>query len=215
MNIIKFLKVSLMKAMQFIIWLVFNRIVRKAIAYVKTILNIFYSYYIGAEFTHIEDGYTFEYPFLLKGGKYIKIGKCFSTRARFRLEAWDSYLNYTYTPQITIGDNVIFNFDCHIGAINRIDIGNNVLIGSRVLITDHNHGQVSEDELEMPPSFKKLYSKGPVVIEDNVWIGEGVAILPGVRIGRNAVIGANSVVSSDVPENCVAGGIPAKVIKQL
>ena len=58
-------------------------------------------------------------------------------------------------------------------------------------------------------------SKGPVIIEDNVWIGEGVVILPNVRIGKSAIIGANSVVNADVPANAVIGGIPAKIIRQL
>ena len=60
-----------------------------------------------------------------------------------------------------------------------------------------------------------MYTAGPVIIEDGVWIGDKVTILPNVRIGKNAVIGANSVVTKDIPENCVAGGIPAKIIKTI
>ena len=58
-------------------------------------------------------------------------------------------------------------------------------------------------------------SKGPVVIENDVWIGEGVCVMPGVRIGRGAVIGANAVVTQDVPANSVVGGVPAKLIRSL
>jgi len=67
--------------------------------------------------------------------------------------------------------------------------------------------------LSIPPKNRTLYSSGPVIIEDCVWIGDKVTILPNVRIGKNTIIGANSVVVKDIPGNCVAGGIPAKVIK--
>jgi acetyltransferase-like isoleucine patch superfamily enzyme len=69
--------------------------------------------------------------------------------------------------------------------------------------------------LSIPPSERKLISKGPVIIGDNVWVGEGVAILPNVTIGRNCIIGTNSVVTKSIPENSVAAGIPAKVIKKI
>lgn len=195
--------------------LIFNPVSSYIIQKFKNFCSFSYGYYIGREFKHIKSGYVFEYPFILKGGEYIKIGENFSTRARFRIEAWDHYHGINYNPTIQIGNNVIVNFDCHIGAINKIEIGDNVLIGSRVLITDHNHGNISKAELLIPPYLRPLYSKGPVIIEDNVWIGEGVAILPGIRIGKNSIIGANAVVNFDVPENCVVGGVPARVIKQF
>ena len=61
--------------------------------------------------------------------------------------------------------------------------------------------------------MRPMYSKGPVVIEDNVWIGEMVCILPNVRIGKGSIIGANAVVTKDVPANALVGGNPARVIK--
>jgi len=103
----------------------------------------------------------------------------------------------------------------HIGCTNKIVIGDNVLIASRVYITDHSHGEVTIDALNIPPNFRPIISKGPVIIEDNVWIGEGVCILSGVTIGKNAIIGANSVVTKNVSPNSVVGGVPARVIKQL
>jgi lipopolysaccharide O-acetyltransferase len=105
----------------------------------------------------------------------------------------------------------------HIGAIDCVRIGNDVLIASCVFIADHNHGGFEgEDPADSPdvaPSDRPLKSR-PVVIGDKVWIGEGVCILPGVTIGRGSVIGAGAVVTRDVPAECVAVGNPARVVKR-
>jgi acetyltransferase-like isoleucine patch superfamily enzyme len=116
---------------------------------------------------------------------------------------------------IRIGNNVVFNTDVHIGCINSITIGDNCLFGSRIYITDHDHGGTTIQDLELPPIKRELKSKGPVVIEENVYCGEGVVILSGVRIGKNAILGSNSVITSDVPENTVVAGIPARIIKNI
>jgi acetyltransferase-like isoleucine patch superfamily enzyme len=81
--------------------------------------------------------------------------------------------------------------------------------------TDHFHGEISLKALSLAPALRQLYSKGPVIIEDNVWIGEGAVIMPNVRIGKNAIVGANAVVTKDVPADCVVGGVPARVIRYL
>lgn len=146
----------------------------------------------------------------------ISIGNWFCSCRRLRIEAFDHVKEYSDTKvKIEIGDGVSINWDVHIGAINKVKIGNGVLIGSRVLITDHQHGEITGEALSLPPEQRKLWSKGPVIIGDNVWIGESVSIMPGVTIGKNSIIGANSVVTKDIPANCVAAGIPAKVIKIL
>ncbi|KAA2221202.1 DapH/DapD/GlmU-related protein [Chryseobacterium sediminis] len=152
---------------------------------------------------------------LIKNPKYISIGKNFSSLFHLRLEAWDYFQGENFTPEIVIGDDVICNSDVHIGAINKIIIGNNVLMASRIYISDHSHGNISIDDLKDVPGMRPLYSKGPVIIEDNVWIGEGVCILPGITIGENCIIGANSVVNKSFPKNSVIAGIPARLIKTL
>lgn len=147
--------------------------------------------------------------------KYITIGKNFVSLYNLRLEAYDSFRGESFNPEIIIGDNVIFNSDVHIGAINKIIIGNNVLMASRIYISDHTHGNVSAEDLKNTPAMRPLHSKGPVIIEDNVWIGEGVCILPGVTIGENCIVGANSIVNKSFPKNSVIAGIPARLIKTL
>lgn len=153
-----------------------------------------------------------ERPFYIIGHKYITYGSFYS-HAGLRLECWDKYNNTHFTPSIIIGENVCSNYRCHIGAIDKIQIGNNVLIGSNVLITDHSHGYNNSCDIDIAPAQRDLYSKGPVIIEDNVWIGENVCILPNVIIGHNSIVGANSVVTKNVAPYSVVAGNPAKVIK--
>lgn len=155
-----------------------------------------------------------ELPFYISGHKNIKIGSLYSL-AGLRMECLDYFAGEVYKPSIIIGENVIMNFRCHIGAINKIVIGNNVLIGSNVLITDHSHGYNDISDIIEIPIKRKLYSKGPVVIDDNVWIGENASILPNVHIGKNSIIGANSVVVKDIPPFSIAAGNPARVIKNI
>lgn len=175
-----------------------------------------YSYTISLRLNKKSSNIYVEYPIYLRGESNITVGSNFTTHKRLRLETYSSFQGVDFSPTISIGNNVCINYDCHIGAINKIVIGNNVLIASRVFITDHFHGQVQTlEEMNIPPSQRPLYSKGPVIIGDNVWIGENVSILPNVRIGSGAVIGANSVVSKDIPDYAIACGVPAKIIKQL
>ena len=161
-----------------------------------------------------EDLYIFT-PISLIGSECINIGRSFHARSGLILHAWTNFQGEKYNPKIVIGDNVSLGFDCHIGAINYIEIGNNVLMGSKIYITDHYHGKFSPEEKENPPAKRKLYSKGSVIIGDNVWIGDNVSIMPGVTIGKGAVIGANAVVTKDVEKYQIAAGVPAKIIKQL
>ena len=164
--------------------------------------------YCGAKFRAVPACY-------LRGEKYISVGNEVTFARGTRIEAWDKYNGHKFSPKIILGNRVIFNPNCHIGAINKIVIEDNVLMGANVLITDHMHGRICKEELKFPPIRRNLYSKGSVHIGKNVWVGENVAILPGVTIGKNAVIGANAVVTKDIPENAVVAGNPAKIIKVL
>lgn len=176
---------------------------------------ILYSAWISKEFKSFGKGSIIHSFSCLIGGKYIDIGSDCSLGKNTVLTAWDSYGSDIFTPQITIGNNVSIGDDSHITAINRIEIGNNVLTGKKVTITDNSHGKSTYEMLLFSPVIRQLYSEGPVIIEDGVWIGDKVTILPNVRIGKNVIIGANAVVTKDIPANCVAGGIPAKIIKKI
>ena len=123
-----------------------------------------------------------------------------------------SWGGQTFNPLLIIEDKVCVNKNVHIGCINHISIGEGTLIGSNVLITDHSHG---DNEYCLPPSNRPLYSKGAVVIGKNVWIGENVCILPDVIIGDNCIIGAGSIVTKSIPENSIAVGNPAQVVKKF
>lgn len=156
------------------------------------------------------------YPrFSIRGGKKIKIGNNFLAMNNCRIEAWEQYENDKFNPEIVIGDNVSLNEGCHISSINAVYIGDNVLLGSRVLISDNAHGKCSKEEIGIPPTKRPLYSKGSVIVEKNVWVGDGVVILAGVKIGEGSIIGANAVVTKSVPSNSIVAGVPAKVIREI
>lgn len=150
-------------------------------------------------------------PFYFRGKQFMKIGNGFTSGVGLRL---DCFLQKK-TVCLEIGTNVQVNDYVHIACIENIYIGDNVLIGSKVFISDHNHGIYDGDNQSNPeeiPEKRFLYS-APVRIEKNSWIGENVSILPGVTIGFGAIIGANSVVTSNIPSKSIAVGAPAKVVK--
>lgn len=155
-----------------------------------------------------------EFPFVMRGGGYIELGDNVNIKRNLQIEAIDSHNGEKFKPRIKIGNGVSINYNVHIGACNEVIIQDRALIASRVFITDHYHGKTSRETLCIPPSDRILFSKGSVIIEEEAWIGEGVAIMPGVTIGRNAIVGANSVVTHDVPPYAVVGGVPAKIIKE-
>lgn len=113
--------------------------------------------------------------------------------------------------RIYCADNVNINAECMLIASSDITIGKNSTLAYRTLLTTNANPNAPYNELckIYPPIHKEIR------IGDNVWVGAGVIVLPGCRIGNNSVIAAGSVVCSDIPDNCMAAGVPAKVKKQL
>lgn len=178
-------------------------------------LNFLYTAWISNFLKNVGNGTRFYRPLFMHGGDHIYIGdNCFF--ARFcEISAWEKFNGYTYNPQITIGNDCNFGPYCHITCINSIQIGNGLLTGMNVIISDNNHGFLSKEDIDIEPSKRPLTSKGGIIIGDNVWIGDKVAILANVHIGDNAIIAANSVVIQDVPSDSIVAGIPAVVKRRL
>ena len=161
------------------------------------------------------------FPFDIRGKKYIKYGKNFTTGVGCRIEAYNfnNRISDRKNPQLIIGNNVQINDYVHLSCAESVIIEDNVLIASKVYVSDLNHGNYSSLknlEHSCPDEIvkdRKIFTK-PVKICQNTWLGENVAVLSGVTIGKNSIIGANSVVSKNIPENCIAVGNPAKVIKK-
>lgn len=160
--------------------------------------------------TKVSPEVTFWHP------EYMQIGKGVIFTKNCRIECWDEFAGYRYTPSLKIGNRCNFGEYTHVTAMNKIVIGDGLLTGRFVFIGDNNHGKCdNKEELTICPFDRRLYSKGAVVIGHNVWLGDKVAVLAGVTIGDGAVIGANSVVTKDIPAYCIAAGNPARVIKEI
>ena len=146
---------------------------------------------------------SFGKPSLIMGEENISIGE----GTRFNDGLW-----LYARADINIGQNCQFGALNNITCANNIVIGNGFLSGKWVTISDNSHGGTDMASLSKMPAAREICSKGPIIIEDNVWVGDKATILGGVRIGQGAVIGANAVVTKDIPAFCVAVGNPARII---
>ena len=176
----------------------------------NTLKNKFYTGYVQKKFAHFGNSVIMWKPYALLGTQYIHINNNVIIESGVQLA---THRTDSYKPEIRIGDNTLIRRDTHITAINRIIIGKNVLTGTNVLISDNAHGKSTKQDMNIPPILRQLTSKGEIIIDDNVWIGNNVCILGGVRIGKGAIIGSNAVVTKDILPHSVAVGIPAKIIK--
>lgn len=184
--------------------------------YVLHMMDIMYGYGI------FQRRIAIKWTSRISGTKYMKIGHNFSAGEYLWLSAIDIHYSHgvlkRFDPQIIIGNNVSVEDFVHIGCVNHIEIGDNVLMGSKIYITDHNHGIYNGETQSnplTPPAGRSLDENKEVVIGSNTWIGEFVTILPGVHIGEGCIIGTHSVVSHDILPYSIAVGAPARVIKQF
>lgn len=154
------------------------------------------------------------FPIEIRGRKFMDLGLRLTTGCGCRFEAFNVFS--LKSPVLVFGDDVQVNDYVHISAMKMVRIGNNVLMASHIYISDNSHG-FYKGEMQSSPDespITRSYSIHPVCIEDNVWIGEGVVIMPGVTIGFGSIIGANSTVTKSIPPYCIAVGQPAKIIKK-
>ncbi len=152
---------------------------------------------------------------ILKGEEYIVVGDDCTFYPEVELTAWSEYKSQHFTPCIVIGNGCTIRSRNHITAINNITIGDNLLTGTDVLITDNAHGVFTKDQLSIRPQDRPLTCKGELRIGNNVWIGEKANVIGAVTIGDGVVIAAGSVVIKDVPDYCMVAGVPARIVKQL
>ena len=155
------------------------------------------------------------FPFDIRNKKWISIGRGLTCGVGCRFETHPEKNNNS--PLLIIGNNVQINDYVHIVSKEKVVIGNNVLMASKIFISDLNHGNYSSEFQDSPltPPNKRTLSTAPIFIEDNVWIGEFVSVLSGVSIGKGSIIGANSVVSKSLPPDVIAVGSPAKPVKKF
>ena len=160
--------------------------------------------------------YLGEFPNFMKpwyadiSGPNIRLGKCATLVSEryspVKLGVWGNEVDVA--GKITIGDFAMISPGCRISSNSEISIGHSVLMANGVYITDSDwHGLY--DRVEQPKEHT------PIRIGDNVWLGDHCIILKGVSIGNNSVVGAQAVVTKDVPDNVVVAGNPARVVKQL
>lgn len=200
-------------------WLISFLLPYHRIELFANIWRYFYSCWISNEIAFVGKHSHIGQLRLFRGGEFISIGSNTSIGRQSVLTAWDEYAGERFTPSIRIGDNCCIGEFCHITACHSITIGNGVLTGRFVYISDNSHGDYSrtslEEQLALRPILRSLRVKGPVNIGDNVWLGDRVTILSGVTIGEGAVVATNAVLTHDVPAYTVVGGVPARIIKYL
>ena len=173
-------------------WRIWNRLVLRPV----------YRILFGAFGRHV----SIVRPVCLRGMKYIRVGDRVVVKAHGWLEA--NPLGESCTLRIGAGTSI--GYFCHIYASRRVEIGANVLMGSGVYIADCTHGY---ENIDRPVIEQPARTVGDVVIGEGSWIGQHAAVI-GVKIGRRCVVGANAVVTEDVPDYCVVVGSPARIVKR-
>lgn len=173
------------------------------------ILSHIYTGYVRRRFAHFGKDAVIAYKACnLAGLSHVSIGRHTQINEKAQITTWNDGI-------LIIGNNCILREGIHMSAFTKITIGDNLLTGTNVLITDNSHGAFVKDVLMTPPHSRPIVSKGEVMIGNNVWLGNNVCIMPGVNIGDGVIVGANSVVTKDIPSFSMAAGVPAKIIKDI
>ena len=168
---------------------------------------LFFSHKIGGH-----DGrFNIQTGVVANNPKCVFLGKNVCVGANTFFNAVTYYQGTRYNPVIKIGEGTSIGRNCTLSSIIRVEIGKHVLFASQIHITDHSHGY---QDIDRPIGPQRLTTKGPVIIEDDCWLGFGCEILSGVHIGKHCVVAARAVVTKDVPSYSVVAGNPARIVKQ-
>lgn len=151
-------------------------------------------------------------PIAVRGKQYIDFGTGLTTGKNCQFEVNGDHDGCC----LKFGTNVNIGHNVRIQCAEKITIGNNVLLGSRITIIDNSHGSYAGENQDAPTTAPngRLLKTAPIEIGDNVWIGDGAVIQEGVTIGAGSIIGANSVVTKNIPPKSIVGGVPGRIIKQ-
>jgi acetyltransferase-like isoleucine patch superfamily enzyme len=144
-------------------------------------------------------------------GKRLELQISKRGKVRFGRFAWigDRTKIRCHEGEVTIGPKTVIGQECTISAYRGVRIGEQCVIADRAMFIDFDHGVV---EIERPIRLQGIYMRD-VAVGSNVWIGYGACVLRGVRVGDNSIVGTNAVVTKDVPQNAVVGGVPAKLLR--
>ena len=152
--------------------------------------------------------FSLGYPSTIRSFDSIEIG----SNVHIREHAWINCTRKSKNePVLIINNNTYIGRFLHLNAKLSVEIGSDVLISDRVFITDHHHGYEDQSPIKNQP----LPKGAPVKLKNGCWIGIGAVINPGVTIGENSIVGSNSVVTKDVKDNTIVGGVPARLIRPL
>lgn len=176
----------------------------------EQVLRRLYSKINKRKFKFIGNNTIIKKPLLIYNKKFITIGNNVTIREGARIEPINVWGKVKYNPQIIISDGVSIEQNCHINCGKKVEIGKNTVISAECMITDIDHEYENVNIGIMDQGLIVKSTK----IGNNVFIGMGSKIMAGVSIGNHSIIGANAVVTRDIPEYSVAVGIPAKIIKR-
>jgi acetyltransferase-like isoleucine patch superfamily enzyme len=159
-------------------------------------------------FAEFGRGATLQPPVRIAGAERIALGSNVFVGAG----SWLQVLDDAGGGRISLGDETSMSGFCVISSAVSVTLGESVLLARNVYIADHGHAFADDDVAVLDQGLAEV---APVEIAAGAWLGQNVVVCPGVRIGRGAVIGANSVVLDDVPDRAVAVGAPARVVRTL
>jgi len=164
-------------------------------------------------FLNIGKNVDIDYSSEIKNIKHISIGNNVSIGKDSWIQCPEKYIrSKEKMPVITIEDGTSIGRRAVISGVKKIHIHKNVLFGPNVYVSDHGHNY---ENINLPIKCQGISAAKPVEIKENTWIGINVCILPGCTIGKNCVVGANSVVTKSFPDYCIIAGAPAKIIKKF